>query len=223
MHGSVFVDKSGQSLRRALLWNDQRTAAQCVEIEKKAGGRKKLISMVSNVALTGFTAPKILWVRKHDPKTYAKTFKILLPKDFIRLKLTGEYVAEVSDAAGTLLLDVKKRKWHKGLMSKLGIDSDLMALVYESPEVTGTISQRRRLRPCRCARAQSAGQFAVILPRRARQMVRFWLYALSGRQLAVAARYALGSRGQSDPSPQARSRPTVSPHDQGSDESPGRL
>jgi len=140
MHGSVFVDKSGQSLRRALLWNDQRTAAECVEIEKRAGGRKKLIQMVSNVALTGFTAPKILWVRKHDPKTYAKTYKILLPKDYIRLKLTGEYAAEVSDAAGTLLLDIKKRKWHRGLLSKLSIDADFMAPVYESPEVTGTIS-----------------------------------------------------------------------------------
>ncbi|MHC4443189.1 MAG: xylulokinase [Planctomycetota bacterium] len=141
MHGSVFVGKNGKSLRRALLWNDQRTAAECAEIERRAGGRKKLISMVSNVALTGFTAPKILWVRKHDPKTYVKTYKVLLPKDYIRLKLTGEYAGEVSDAAGTLLLDVKKRQWHKGLLSKLGIDADLMAPVYESPEVTGTISE----------------------------------------------------------------------------------
>ncbi len=140
MHGSVFVDRAGRSLRRALLWNDQRTAAECAEIEKKAGGRKQLIKMVSNVALTGFTAPKILWVRKHDPKTYGKTFKILLPKDYIRLCLTGEYAAEVSDAAGTLLLDVKNRRWHTGLLSKLGIDADLMAPVYESPEVTGKIS-----------------------------------------------------------------------------------
>jgi xylulokinase len=119
MHGSVFVDKTGKSLRRALLWNDQRTAAECAEIEERAGGRKKLIAMVSNVALTGFTAPKILWVRKHDPKTYARTYKVLLPKDYIRLKLTGEYAGEVSDAAGTLLLDVKKRQWHKGLLGKL--------------------------------------------------------------------------------------------------------
>ncbi|UCD29542.1 MAG: xylulokinase [Planctomycetota bacterium] len=140
MHGSVFVGKNGKSLRRALLWNDQRTAAECAEIEKRAGGRKKLISMVSNVALTGFTAPKILWVRKHDPKTYAKTYKVLLPKDYIRLKLTGEYAGEVSDAAGTLLLDIKKRRWHKGLLGKLGIDADMMPPVYESPEVSGKIS-----------------------------------------------------------------------------------
>jgi xylulokinase len=140
MHGSVFVDKSGESLRRALLWNDQRTAAECAEIEKAAGGRKRLISMVSNVALTGFTAPKILWVRKHDAKAYAKTHKILLPKDYVRLRLTGEYASEVSDAAGTLLLDIKKRKWHRGLLGKLDIDTDLMPELYESPEVTGTVN-----------------------------------------------------------------------------------
>lgn len=140
MHGSVFVDRNGKSLRRALLWNDQRTAAECAEIEKRAGGRKRLIDMVSNVALTGFTAPKILWVRKHDPKTYEKTARILLPKDYIRLRLTGEYASEVSDAAGTLLLDVKNRKWHNGLLGKLDIDTDLMPELYESPDVTGTIS-----------------------------------------------------------------------------------
>jgi xylulokinase len=140
MHGSVFVDKKGRSLRRALLWNDQRTAAECAEIEKRAGGRKKLIDMVSNVALTGFTAPKILWVRKNDPKTYDTTSKILLPKDYIRLKLTGEHASEVSDAAGTLLLDVRKRSWHKGLLSKLDIDADLMPRLYESPEVTGAVT-----------------------------------------------------------------------------------
>jgi xylulokinase len=140
MHGSVFVDRKGKSLRRALLWNDQRTAAECQEIERLAGGRDKLIEMVSNVALTGFTAPKILWVRKHDPRTYDKTFKILLPKDYIRLKLTGEYAGEVSDAAGTLLLDIKARQWHRGLLSLLGIDADLLAPVYESPQVSGKVS-----------------------------------------------------------------------------------
>jgi xylulokinase len=140
MHGSVFVDKSGKSLRRALLWNDQRTAAECAEIEERAGGRQQLIGMVSNVALTGFTAPKILWVRKHDPKTYGKTFKVLLPKDYVRLKLTGEYASEVSDAAGTLLLDIQNRTWHLGLLEKLGIDRDLMPPVYESPEVSGKVS-----------------------------------------------------------------------------------
>lgn len=140
MHGSVFVDKAGKSLRRALLWNDQRTARECEQIERLAGGRKKLIGMVSNVALTGFTAPKILWVRKHDPRVYARTYKVLLPKDYIRLCLTGEYAGEVSDAAGTLLLDVKKRVWHRGLLSRLSIDADLMPPVYESTVISGRVS-----------------------------------------------------------------------------------
>ncbi len=141
MHGSVFVDKKGRSLRPALLWNDQRTAKQCAEIEKRAGGRKKLIEMVSNVALTGFTAPKILWVRENDPRTYGKTSKILLPKDYIRLRLTDTYATEVSDASGTLLLDVKKRAWHRTLLAKLDIDADLMPPVHESADVTGTVSK----------------------------------------------------------------------------------
>ena len=140
MHGSVFVNKAGKSLRRALLWNDQRTARECEQIEQLAGGRKKLIAMVSNVALTGFTAPKILWVRKHDPQVYASTHKVLLPKDYIRLRLTGEYASEVSDAAGTLLLDVKKRTWHRGLLGRLSIDPDLLPPVYESTVVSGKVS-----------------------------------------------------------------------------------
>ncbi len=139
MHGSVFLADGTTPLRRALLWNDQRTAAECLEIERRAGGRKKLIGMVNNVALTGFTAPKILWLRNHEAKTYDKVKHVLLPKDYIRLCLTGEYAAEVSDAAGTLLLDVKKRTWHKGLLGKLEIDPELLPPVYESIEVSGKI------------------------------------------------------------------------------------
>ena len=140
MHGSVFLGDGTRPLRRALLWNDQRTAAECAEIERRAGGRKKLIGMVSNVALTGFTAPKILWVRNHEPRIYEKVKHVLLPKDYIRLCLTGEYATEVSDASGMLLLDIRKRKWHRGLLSKLGIDKDLLAPCYESVEVSGTVS-----------------------------------------------------------------------------------
>ena len=139
MHGSVFLGDGLQPLRRALLWNDQRTAAECDEIERRAGGRKKLIAMVNNVALTGFTAPKVLWLRNHEPRVYEKVKHILLPKDYIRYCLTGEYAAEVSDAAGTLLLDVKKRRWHKGLLSKLKIDADLLPPVYESVEISGAV------------------------------------------------------------------------------------
>jgi xylulokinase len=140
MHGSVFLGNGPRPLRRALLWNDQRTAAECDEIERRAGGRKKLIGMVSNVALTGFTAPKILWLRNHEPRIYEKVKHILLPKDYIRFCLTGEYAAEVSDAAGTLLLDIKKRNWHRGLLSKLDIDLDLLPPCYESVEISAEIS-----------------------------------------------------------------------------------
>jgi len=140
MHGSVFLDKNNIVLRKAILWNDQRTAKQCVDIEAVAGGRKRLIRMVSNPALTGFTAPKILWLRENEPRNYEKVRKILLPKDYIRLLMTGQYATEVSDASGTLLLDVKNRRWHKALLSKLQIDSDLLPKVYESVEVSGTIT-----------------------------------------------------------------------------------
>jgi xylulokinase len=140
MHGSVFLDRDHNVIRPALLWNDQRTAAQCAEIEAKAGGRKKLINMVANPALTGFTAPKILWLREHEPRNYARTAKILLPKDYVRFRLTGEFATEVSDASGTLLLDVKRRRWCKPLLKKLDIAPELLPPVYESEEVSGKLS-----------------------------------------------------------------------------------
>src|SRR5207253_11173594 len=105
MHGSVFLGDGEKALRPALLWNDQRTAAQCAEIEAKAGGREALIELVANPALTGFTAPKILWVREHEPKVYGRTKHVLLPKDYVRYRMTGEYATGVSDATGMLLLD----------------------------------------------------------------------------------------------------------------------
>lgn len=141
MHGSVFLDKQDRVIRRALLWNDQRTTAECDEIEERAGGRKKLIKMVANPALTGFTAPKILWLRNHEPKNFAKLAKVLLPKDDVRRRLTGEYATEVSDASGMLLLDVAKRAWSKPLLSKLELDESLLGRCYESEEVTGTLTK----------------------------------------------------------------------------------
>lgn len=139
MHGSVFLDKNHEVIRPALLWNDQRTAAECEEIEKLAGGRKKLIKMVANPALTGFQAPKILWLRNNEPRNFAKLAHVLLPKDDVRRRLTGELATEVSDASGTLLLDVVKRKWSKPLLSKLDLDASLLPECYESEEVTGTL------------------------------------------------------------------------------------
>ncbi len=141
MHGSVFLDGSGQVIRPALLWNDQRTAAECAEIEQKAGGREALLRMVANPALTGFTAPKLLWVRRHEPKNWERVRQVLLPKDYVRFKLTGTYATEVSDASGTLLLDVANRRWSAELLSKLGIDRELLPTCHESPEVSGKVSE----------------------------------------------------------------------------------
>lgn len=140
MHGSVFLDRHDQVIRPALLWNDQRTAAECDEITAAAGGRKNLIKMVANPALTGFQAPKVLWLRNHEKRHYDRLAKVLLPKDEIRRRLTGDYVTEVSDASGTLLLDVVKRKWSTRLLGKLNLDMDLLPRVVESDEVTGTLT-----------------------------------------------------------------------------------
>jgi xylulokinase len=141
MHGSVFLGNGEKPLRPAILWNDQRTQKQCDEITAKAGGREKLIEMVANPALTGFTAPKILWVRENEPKVYEKTRHILLPKDYIRYRLTGEYATDVGDASGTLLLDVRHRRWSDHLLSILEIDKSLLpAKVHESHEVTGALN-----------------------------------------------------------------------------------
>ena len=139
MHGSVFLDKRGKVIRNAILWNDQRTKAECDEIEERAGGRKKLIQMVANPALTGFTAPKILWLRNHEPRAFDKLVNVLLPKDDVRRRLTGELATEVSDASGMLLLDVENRKWSKALLKKLDLDPSLLAPVFESEDVTGTL------------------------------------------------------------------------------------
>ncbi len=141
MHGSVFLDAKNRVIRRAILWNDQRTAAECAEIERRAGGRKKLIQMVANPALTGFTAPKILWLRNHEPRHFERLAKVLLPKDEIRRRLTGQFATDLSDASGMLLLDVARRRWSKRLLSRLELDEQLLARPYESEEVTGTLTR----------------------------------------------------------------------------------
>lgn len=140
MHGSVFLDKNDKVIRNALLWNDQRTAAECDQITSAAGGRKALIKMVANPALTGFQAPKILWLRNREKRNFDRLAKVLLPKDEIRRRLIGDYVTEVSDASGTLLLDVVKRNWSKKLLGKIDLDIDLLPRVVESAEVTGTLT-----------------------------------------------------------------------------------
>jgi xylulokinase len=141
MHGSVFLDAAGEVIRPALLWNDQRTAVECHEIETKAGGREALIRMVANPALTGFTAPKLLWVRKHEPRHWERVRQVLLPKDYIRYRLTGTFATEVSDASGTLMLDVANRRWSRELLGKLEIDPALLPPCHESQEVSAQVSE----------------------------------------------------------------------------------
>ena len=140
MHGLVMLDKNGSVLRRAIIWCDQRTGEECREIEEKVG-RKRLIEITANPALTGFTASKILWVRKHEPQIYEKCAHILLPKDYIRYMLTGEFATEVSDASGMQLLDIPNRRWSAEVAEKLEIDISLLGKVYESPEVTGRVTE----------------------------------------------------------------------------------
>jgi len=139
MHGLVMLDENGQVLRNSIIWCDGRTQKECDEITEKIGA-KRLIEITANPALTGFTASKILWVRKNEPEIYAKCRHILLPKDYVRYMLTGEFATEVSDASGMQLLDVPNRCWSKEVCDKLDIDMSLLAKMYESPDVTGKIT-----------------------------------------------------------------------------------
>ena len=140
MHGLVLLDKAGQVLRPCIMWNDQRTAAQCYAMTEKVGA-DRLLRIAGNPALPGFTAPKILWVKEHEPQVYAKTAHVLLPKDYIRYRLTGELATEVSDAAGTILLDVGKRQWSEEILRDLDVPRDWMPAVHESPVITGKVSK----------------------------------------------------------------------------------
>src|SRR5690349_14631477 len=110
MHGLVTLDAQDRPIRPAILWNDQRTGAECDEIEEKVGF-DRLVELTGNRALTGFTAPKLLWLRKHEPDSYARIAHIMLPKDYVRLRLCGEHAIDVADASGTLLFDVAERSW----------------------------------------------------------------------------------------------------------------
>lgn len=141
MHGAVLLDKEDKVLRKAIIWCDQRSARECEEITAKVGA-ERLIEITANPALTGFTASKILWVKNHEPEIFEQVRKILLPKDYIRLCLTGETATEVSDASGMQLLDVPHRQWSSEILDKLGIDISMLGRVYESQEVTGQITPK---------------------------------------------------------------------------------
>ena len=136
MHGSVFLDRHGEVLRPAILWNDQRTESQCQEITETIGF-SRLIELTYNRALAGFTAPKILWLRQNEPDTYTQVAKILLPKDYIRYKLTGTFATEVSDASGTLLFNVAKRRWSEEMLQALVISPQLVPDCFESTDISG--------------------------------------------------------------------------------------
>lgn len=139
MHGLVMLGSKGELLRSSIIWCDQRTAKECEEIAELVG-KSRLIEITANPALTGFTASKILWVRNNQPDLYEKCRHILLPKDYIRYKLTGEFATEVSDASGMQLLDVPKREWSDELLRKLDIEKGLLGRVCESPQITGEVS-----------------------------------------------------------------------------------
>lgn len=141
MHGLVMLDKDGNVLRKSIIWCDQRTANEVEEMNQKLG-EKKLIEITANPALTGWTAAKILWVKNNEPEIYEKCAHILLPKDYLRFILTGEFATEVSDASGMQLLDVPNRCWSDEVLSALDIDKKLLGKVYESCEVTGEVTAK---------------------------------------------------------------------------------
>ncbi len=140
MHGLVLLDESGNVLRPAILWNDQRTQSQCDEIHRILG-KERFIQITGNVALTGFTAPKILWVKENEPEIFAKAKHVLLPKDYVRYKLTGEYAMDKADGAGTVLFDLKRRDWSDEIIAALGIPRAWMPRTFEGTDVTGYVNE----------------------------------------------------------------------------------
>ena len=155
MHGLVLLDERERVLRPAILWNDQRTGAECAEIEATIG-LERLIALTGNRALTGFTAPKLLWVRRHEPEVWARVAHVLLPKDYVRLRLTGERSIDAADASGTLLFDVANRRWSEEVLDALELPGEWLPPVHESTEVgtrgrPGRGRARRRRRGARAA------------------------------------------------------------------------
>ena len=140
MHGAVFLDRSDEVIRPALLWNDQRTAAQAEAITERVGA-SRLTEIAGNPALTGFQAPKILWLRDEEPSAYQRVASVLLPKDYVRLRLTGDRATDASDASGTLLLDLAERTWSGEILDALEIPAGWLPRVFEGPDPTGQIRQ----------------------------------------------------------------------------------
>ena len=139
MHGAVVLDRAGEVLRPAILWNDQRTGAECDAIREAVGGVERLVAITGNDALTGFTAPKLVWIRDHEPDVWARIAHVLLPKDYVRLRLTGDYALDKADGAGTILFDLAARDWSAEVLGALEIDPAWLPPTFEGPAVTGSI------------------------------------------------------------------------------------
>ncbi len=140
MHGSVLLDGEGEVVRPALLWNDQRTEAECDEIRRRVG-RARLIEITGNDALTGFTAPKLLWVQTHEPENWARVRHVLLPKDYVRYRLTDALAVDVADGSGTILFDLRSRTWSPEVLDALDLPADLLPPTFEGPVVTSLVSE----------------------------------------------------------------------------------
>src|ERR1700674_573375 len=140
MHGLVCLDQQDRVLRPAILWNDQRTGVECAEIEERVG-LQRLIQLTGNRALTGFTAPKLLWLRKHEPEVYGQIRHVLLPKDYVRLRLTGQHAIDGADASGTLLFDVARRRWSDEVLTALDLPRAWLPEAFESTEIGGAGDQ----------------------------------------------------------------------------------
>lgn len=139
MHGSVLLDSEGEVVRPAILWNDQRTEQECDQIRDLVG-RDRLIRITGNDALTGFTAPKLLWVQRHEPENWGRVRHVVLPKDYVRLRLTGDLAVDVADGSGTILFDLAQRTWSPEVLGALDLDPALFPSTFEGPQVTGVVS-----------------------------------------------------------------------------------
>ncbi len=139
MHGAVLLDSAGAVVRPAIIWCDQRTEAECRWLTDTIGAAR-LLELVSNPALTNFTLPKLLWVRTHEPDLWRRVRHVLLPKDFVRLRLSGEYATDVADASGTLMLDVARRRWSQDIVDAAELDGAILPMLYESPETSARVS-----------------------------------------------------------------------------------
>ena len=136
MHGATLLDAKGRVLRPAILWNDGRSHAQCAELERRAPRNREI---TGNIAMPGFTAPKLIWVEQHEPEVFRRTARVLLPKDFVRLQLTGEAVSDMSDSSGTLWLDVAKRAWSDEMLAATHLERAHMPRLVEGSEASGTL------------------------------------------------------------------------------------